>query len=488
MTAEQAKKFKYWQYRTIIATMIGYALFYFVRKNFSFAIPGLAAEYGISNTSFGLIMTIVGLIYGLSRFVNGLIADRMNGRWHMSIGLFLCAAASIAFGFAPAIIGVQLNSSASGLVTAFGVLLVLNNIFQGSGFPPCARLLTHWIPPHELATKMSVWNTSHSIGASLLAILCGYIMSNMGSDLSSDPQTLGVIRNHLISLNPSLRDNTMLLDVQVFNAAANVGAWKWCFWIPAAIAMLGVVGLLVALRDTPKSVGLPEMEGTHTKVEDNSSSAEYRAFLREKVFRNPVIWTLAFANFFVYVVRFAVLDWGPKFLQEARGLSLSDAGWSVATFEIFGIIGMLVAGWVTDKWFKGRAHRTCVFCMLGAAVFMGIFYMLPSSAPMAVLIVVLAMAGFFIYGPQALIGIAAANQATKSAAATANGVTGIFGYLSVFVSGLGVGAMVDWINRNHAGQGWDAVFIMMIGMAVVGMLIFLAMWKVKATGYDEQKA
>ena len=168
-------------------------------------------------------------------------------------------------------------------------------------------------------------------------------------------------------------------------------------------------------------------------------------------------------------------------------MSLSDAGWSVATFEIFGIIGMLVAGWVTDKWFKGRAHRTCVFCMLGAAVFMAIFYFLPTSAPMSVLIIVLAMAGFFIYGPQALIGIAAANQATKSAAATANGVTGIFGYLSVFVSGLGVGAMVDYINKNHAGQGWDAVFLMMIGMAVVGMLIFLAMWKVKATGYDEQK-
>lgn len=488
MTAEQAKKFKYWQYRTIIATMIGYALFYFVRKNFSFAIPGLGAEYGISNTSFGLIMTIVGLIYGLSRFVNGLIADRMNGRWHMAIGLFLCAIASIAFGFVPTMLGADWTYIPAGLVTGFGVLLVLNNIFQGSGFPPCARLLTHWIPPHELATKMSVWNTSHSIGASLLAILCGYIMSNMGSDLSADQQVLATIRRNLIELNPTLEENAMQLDVMVHNASMNVGAWKWCFWIPAAIALLGVIGLVVALRDTPKSVGLPEMEGTHTKVEDNSSSAEYRAFLREKVFRNPVIWTLAFANFFVYVVRFAVLDWGPKFLQEARGLSLSDAGWSVATFEIFGIIGMLVAGWATDKWFKGRAHRTCVFCMLGAAVFMGIFYLLPASAPMSALIIVLAMAGFFIYGPQALIGIAAANQATKSAAATANGVTGIFGYLSVFVSGLGVGAMVDWINHNHEGQGWDAVFIMMIGMAVIGMLIFLAMWKVKATGYDEEKA
>ena len=94
MTTEQAKRFKYWQYRTIIATMIGYALFYFVRKNFSFAIPGLAAEYGITNTSFGLIMTVVGLIYGLSRFMNGLIADRMNGRWHMSLGLLLCVLTS----------------------------------------------------------------------------------------------------------------------------------------------------------------------------------------------------------------------------------------------------------------------------------------------------------------------------------------------------------------------------------------------------------
>ena len=119
MTAEQAKKFKYWQYRTIIATMIGYALFYFVRKNFSFAIPGLSAEYGISNTSFGLIMTVVGLIYGLSRFVNGLIADRMNGRWHMSIGLFLCAVASIAFGFVPNMLGADWTyTPTSGLIVS----------------------------------------------------------------------------------------------------------------------------------------------------------------------------------------------------------------------------------------------------------------------------------------------------------------------------------------------------------------------------------
>ena len=60
MTKEETKKFQYWQWRTILGTMIGYAIFYFVRKNFSFAIPGLTAEYGISKTTFGLLMTIVG--------------------------------------------------------------------------------------------------------------------------------------------------------------------------------------------------------------------------------------------------------------------------------------------------------------------------------------------------------------------------------------------------------------------------------------------
>ena len=111
MDAQTKKKFTIWQWRTIFVTMIGYALFYFVRKNFSFAMPGLAAEYGISNTSFGLLMTIVGLVYGFSRYFNGILADRMNARYHMSFGLFCCAAISIAFGFIPQILGVEIGTA-----------------------------------------------------------------------------------------------------------------------------------------------------------------------------------------------------------------------------------------------------------------------------------------------------------------------------------------------------------------------------------------
>ena len=77
--------FQYWQWRVIICSMIGYSMFYFVRKNFSFAMPALSQEYGITNTDFGIILTLVGIIYGVSKLINGFIGDRANARWHLII-------------------------------------------------------------------------------------------------------------------------------------------------------------------------------------------------------------------------------------------------------------------------------------------------------------------------------------------------------------------------------------------------------------------
>ncbi len=261
MTAEQTKRFKYWQWRTIIGTMIGYAIFYFVRKNFSFAIPGLTAEYGISKTTFGVIMTLVGLIYGVSKFVNGVLADRTNGRWHMVTGLSVCSVINFIFGCG-AIICAWITGQTYGttfihtLVVLFGVLLILNNMFQGCGFPPCNRLITHWVPPKELATKMSIWNASHSIGAFIIAILCGYLMGHTGTDMTGDPEMRQRVVENTASITEKM--DAASAEAYVTNALQHVGAWQWTFWVPAAIAVLGVIFIIVTLRDTPKSVGLPD--------------------------------------------------------------------------------------------------------------------------------------------------------------------------------------------------------------------------------------
>jgi OPA family glycerol-3-phosphate transporter-like MFS transporter/OPA family sugar phosphate sensor protein UhpC-like MFS transporter len=327
---------------------------------------------------------------------------------------------------------------------------------------------------------MSVWNTSHSIGAALVAILAGYIMGSLGTNMSANPEIVASIAANL---------NVDALDAEkmksVLESASHYGAWKWCFWIPAVIALVGSVGLFIGLRDTPSSVGLAELHKTHKKGKD--SSAEFKAFVRKAVYRNKWIWILGIANFFVYIVRFAVLDWGPTFLKEAHGMTLTNAGWTVAVFEIFGIIGMLAAGWITDRYLKGKAHHTSLYCMVGVAIFMTIFLYLPDSTPSWGMILTLAMCGFFIYGPQALIGIAAANQATNRAAATANGLTGLFGYASGLVSGVGIGFMVDTINKTNPSHAWDYVFMMMIGMAVLCVFIFALMWKAKAHGYEDEE-
>ena len=159
------------------------------------------------------------------------------------------------------------------------------------------------------------------------------------------------------------------------------------------------------------------------------------------------------------------------------------AGWAASTviiFELFGVVGMLAAGWISDKLFDGRASRTCLFCMIGALIaVLGFIGLQTAGASSVVLLFVLALAGAFIYGPQALIGVIASNHATRKASATANGIIGFVSYVSVLVSGWGFGLIAD------SKYGWHGVFIAMVAMAIIGALIFVPMWKMKRDAYEE---
>jgi sugar phosphate permease len=420
-----ARKFQKWQTRTIIGSMVGYALFYIVRKNLSMAIPDMEADpmLHFTKANLGIFLTMNGVVYGISKFANGFIGDRINARFFMMFGLTMCAICNFVFGM-------------SSVVWLFGLMWVLNGWFQGTGYPPCARLLSHWIHPKQLATKMSVWNTSHSIGAFVALVICGYVVS------------LG---------------------------------WRWCFYIPAIIAVVGVLFIWIVLRDTPTSVGLPEITaGKQTDTVDHKkTNKEFKEILMKRVFCNPYIWILSFANFFVYTVRFAFLDWGPTMFQQWLHVSKAESGWMGGGFELCGLGGMLLAGWATDKYFKGRAARVCLICMIMALAFVAFLWLWHDQGlPLIGSIILLFAVGFFIYGPQALVGIAAANLATKDAAASAVGLTGLFAYASTVLSGWGFGALADTM-------GWNYVFFGLIIAAVIGALILALVWRAKADGYDD---
>lgn len=446
MAQSIVKKYNYWQWRTLIILMIGYALFYFVRKNFSIAMPALEAELGLSKMQLGIFLTLNGIIYGFSRFVNGFIADRVSRKRMMAAGLFFSAVVNILIGLSPQVNGIfhllnEEGKATAGLVYFIGSLWLINGYMQGMGYPPCASLMAHWIKPSELATKQSIWNSSHSIGAGLVVLLCG----------------------------------TLILKGYGYNA------WQWCFFIPAILAIGGAFLLLFGLVDTPASVGLPdpeEMDGlkkSHTETKAESDST-LELVLRKLVFGNPLIWILAVANFCVYVIRFTILDWGSMFLTQYKGMSIDTASMVVASSEIVGgIVGTLLAGWITDHVFQSRAHRTCFVFLVAATICFALFWKMPQDKGMLSIICII-MSSFFIYGPQALLGIAASNQATKRAAASANGILGVFGYASTAVSGIAFGMLADKF-------GWNSVFEVSIIFGVVGSVVIALMWNAPADGY-----
>ncbi len=416
---EIAQKYRFWQRRVLVFSIIGYATFYLVRKNLGFAKPIMERDIGLNDQAFGTFLSLNGVLYGVSKFANGFLADRANARTFMVSALIVSALLNVVFGFS------------SGLVV-LGVIWMLNGWVQGMGFPPCARLMANWFPPKQLATKFSIWNTSHNIGSILVAVLCGYLV--------------------------------------VIN-------WRLCFFAPAIIALGCAVILWFNLPDTPPSVGLPEVEGTRGESSGAEPAEHFKAFLMKKVFRNKYIWLVSCANFFVYTLRYAVFDWGPTILYKVKHIELVNAGWMVAGFEVFGLIGALLGGWITDRFLGGRAGRACLVYMGLAGVSVFLFWKVPARSEWLTT-GLLCATGFFVYGPQCLLAIVAANLATKRAAATAVGLTSIFGYASTVLSGWGLGYLV-----TH--YGWDAGFKVLLGCAAVGTLLFVAVWPAKAHGYNE---
>ena len=416
------REYPRWRRRILVASLIGYAVFYIVRKNLPVAMPALQKALGASKADLGIFLTLHGVLYGVSKFANGFLGDRTNPRWFMALGLICAAAMNV---------GAGLSASAA----AFGAFWLLNGWFQGMGFPPCARSLTQWFSASERGTKFSIWNTSHNIGGAAAVLLGSFLVTY---------------------------------------------DWRLCFFVPAGIAGLTALCLVDRLRDSPTSLGLPSIE-EHSGVREAAAAgteavgddpADLRRFTVRQVFRNPWIWVVSLANFFVYTIRYAVLDWGPTLLTETKGLTLNNAGWTVAAYELSGIAGMLATGWISDRLCAGRAGRVCAFAMGLCTLCVGLLWLLPARSPL-VYTAVYCAAGFSIYGPQCLVGVLAANLATRRAAATAIGLTGLFGYLSTALSGWGLGYVAD-----H--YGWEPVFKILVGAGVAAAVLFACCWNAGA--------
>lgn len=400
---------------------VGYAAFYLVRNNLALAIPDILKQHPeYTKAQLGSAMTGLSLAYGLSKFIMGSVSDRSNPRWFMPIGLLLTSAVTFMFGVWPAVY------SSLGLIIG---LQALNGWFSGMGWPPCGKTMVHWWSTKERGVTVGFWNVAHNVGGALVATLA-------------------------------------FRGVMLFHD------WGAIFYFNAVIAATIAFVVMLLLRDTPQSCGLPSIEAYKNDYPPDYSAKHEQILSFKEIFfgyvlNNKYLWAIAVANAFVYFVRYGVVNWIPTYLQTAKGFSFQQSSTAWAAFEYSAIPGTILCGWVSDKFFKGRrAPATILFMML---TLLGlIVYGLNRHGPLWIDMASLIAIGFFIYGPVMLIGLHALDLVPKKAAGTAAGFTGFFGYaFGSAIAGTGVG----WIADHW---GWGGVFITMIACCILTM-VFSAM-------------
>ncbi|MFC2474669.1 MAG: MFS transporter, partial [Prevotella sp.] len=224
------------------------------------------------------------------------------------------------------------------------------------------------------------------------------------------------------------------------------------------------------IRDTPQSCGLPSIEKWRNDYSSTYSDKAEQVMSMKEIFKtvltNRFLWYIAFANAFVYMVRYGCLDWAPTILTE-QGINIKDAGWAYFAYEIAAIPGTIICGWLSDRVFHGRRALPTMLFMGIVAVLIFVYWQ--NFTNIHIVIACLIAIGFFIYGPVMLIGVQALDLAPKNAAGTAAGLTGFLGY--VLGTALLANVVIGYVAQ---AAGWSWTFMLLIGACLLSV-VFMAL-------------
>jgi len=418
--AEVRRRYPWLRWAMLESTFLGYAVFYLVRNNLAVVSKDMGAALQYDNNDIGNILAATAITYGLGKFVMGAFSDRANPRVFMATGLLLTALCNLAFG------------AVDNYWVHLG-LWALNGFIQGMGWPPCGRTLGHWFSVRERGTVFAFWNIAHNVGGGAAGMVAAWSAGSWG--------------------------------------------WRYAFIVPAAIAIAGAVYVLLRLRDTPQSEGLPSIEAhRHDYPPDQTAGHTHerelttRELLVVHILRNRALWLFAAANFFVYIVRYSMLDWGPTYLREVKGGTLEGGGLAVMVIEFAGIPSTLLMGWLSDRW-GGRRGLVSFLCMLPIVLAFGGILWNPAGR-LWLDYALLGVVGFFIYPPVMLLGVSALDLTSKKAVGTAAGFVGLFGYLGRTAQAKGFGFMSKEITATAgADAAWDAVLWSILGCALISIVL-----------------
>lgn len=444
--------YKAMRLKVFLGIFFGYAAYYLVRKNLSFAVPDMIAEGLIDKAGAGVAMAGIPIAYAVSKFIMGSISDRSDARKFMTIGLVLASLVMLIVGLLPFRVG-----DFSTTVSVLFIFMLLAGWLSGMGWPPCGRILAHWFSQNERSFKMSIWNTAHNVGNGTLALLVS-------------------------------------AGVFIFATMGISETWRAAFIFPALVALVFAIFCGLTLRDTPESCGLPPIEDyRHDYTGAKASKGEeekipFRRLFVDYVFKNKMLWLIAAANVFVYFVRYGISDWSPTYLQQVYQLSKEESSLAFALFEYAGIPGTILCGWISSRFFQGRCAPVNVIFMLIVAVGIIMYWDADAIAALTslpikyVVYTALSLIGGAVYGPIAMIGIQALSLVPKNAAGTAAGFMGLFGYLfgDAVLSKIAMGYVAS------SSLGWNFTFQMFLFTSLLAAGICMVAWGKEKRIMDER--
>ncbi|MDO9960340.1 MFS transporter family glucose-6-phosphate receptor UhpC [Glaesserella parasuis] len=412
MENQSHKIYHYWRLHIMIGMYIGYAGFYLTRKSFNYVVPTLITDLGIDKNNIGIISTLFYITYSISKFISGVYLDKENPKHFMAYGLFLTGITNILFG---------LSSS----VLMFTILWVINAWFQGWGWPSCSKLLTTWYSRNERGLWWSIWNTAHNVGGAMIPLIIGYLTLHY--------------------------------------------SWRYGFIAAGGLAILISIFLFFRLQNTPETMGLPSIgkwrnDNLELAQEKEGKYLTWNKILHQYVFFNKYIWLLALSYALVYVVRTAINDWGNIYLTEKYHYDLVSANSALSLFEVGGFIGSLVAGWGSDKLFASNRGPMALLFAIGIFFSIIAMWLMPKENFILQAGIFFSV-GFFVFGPQMLIGMAAAECSHKKTPASATGFVGLFAYLGAAIAGYPLALVMESYH-------WSGFFVV-IACAASGIALLL---------------
>ncbi len=378
-----------WRWRVFLSTYLCYFGMYFCRKPFYVAKATLGDHFGLTATALGYLESAYLIAYTIGQFTAGGIGNRLGPRVTLIGGMIASIAASLIFG-------------ATDVFALFAIAMVVNGLGQATGWSGGVGTMGNWFHKRERGTWMGWWATNYQLGGFAATFLASWLLGHFGFRAS------------------------------FFGGAAVLSAIL-LFFIPNQ-------------RNRPEDLGLAPVEDPAESGEDTDSSIDVPGESAESGWtRDAVVTVLLVGTFYFFVkfIRYALWSWVPYFLKLNYALTAESSGYFSTLFDAAGIPGVIVAGWLSDRYFRSRRTIVSFVFLLGLTASCLAMWKLGGSA-VWIFGTALALIGFTLYGPDALMtGAGAIEIGSRANATLAAGIINGMGQLGAVVQALAIGKLYD---------------------------------------------